>query len=115
MKSQAQMDQNSAETQKIAADSDQLIAAKEYIRSRTRLKELRLKDLALAEALVESTYSAYRSGKLGYAELVLSRKTLSDIRNQDIQLRLSIINAHLRCLNNCEQADTKTQTDENIL
>lgn len=115
MKSQAQMDQNSAETQKIAADSDQLIAAKEYIRSRTRLKELRLKDLALAEALVESTYSAYRSGKLGYAELVLSRKTLSDIRNQDIQLRLSIINAHLRCLNHCEQADTKTQTDENIL
>ena len=38
---------------------------------------------------MESTFSAYRSGQLGYAELTLARKTLNDLRAQDIQLRSS--------------------------
>jgi outer membrane protein TolC len=101
-KSQAMIDRNTAEIQKVQADSDRMDGASEYQRSLKRLKEIREKDLPLAEALVESTYSAYQTGKLGYAELVLSRRTLSDIQNQDIQLRVSVITAHLRCLNQCE-------------
>ena len=100
-RSQALIDQNSAEIQKVSALSDRADGAKEYQRSMERLQELRSKDLALAEALVESTYSAYRAGKLGYAELVLSRKTLTEIRTQDIQLRSSIVNSHLKCLDQC--------------
>ena len=112
LKSQARIDKGMAELQKATANSDVRDAAQEYLRSQKRLVELRQKDLALAEALVESTYSAYRTGKLGYAELVLSRKTLSDIRNQDIQLRVSIIASHLRCLNHCQ---TENQTPEKTL
>ncbi len=100
-RSQAVIDENAAQIQNVAANADQRDGAREYLRSKARLKELRQKDLAMGEALVDSTYSAYRSGKLGYAELVLSRKTLNDLRLQDVQLRQSIINAHLRCLNHC--------------
>ena len=98
---QAVLDRNSSEISLANAAADRLDGALEYRRSNSRLSELRAHDLPLAEALVESTYSAYRSGKLGYAELILSRKTLNDIRNQDIQLRVSILNAHLKCLTNC--------------
>lgn len=105
-KSQAAIDRNVAEIQKIAADSDQVDGAKEYQRNKARLIELRAKDLALGEALVESTYSAYREGKLGYAELVLSRRTLTDLRTQDIQLRASIVNARLKCLTRCNTSET---------
>lgn len=101
-KSQAMIDRNIAELQKINADSDQLDASQEYTRSRKRLKQLRGKDLALAEALLEGSLSSYRSGKLGYAELVLYRKMFLDLKNQEIQLRTSVISAHLRCLNKCE-------------
>ena len=106
-KSQAVIDENVAQIQAASANADQRDGAREYRRSKARLLELRRKDLALGEALVESTYSAYRSGKLGYAELVLSRKTLNDLRLQDIQLRVSIINAHLRCLNQCDRAEVQ--------
>jgi outer membrane protein TolC len=105
-KSQAAIDLNTAEIQKVSADSDQMDGTREYRRNKERLRELRTKDLPLGEALVESTYSAYRAGKLGYAELVLSRKTLTDLRNQDIQLRVSIINSHLKCLTRCEDPIT---------
>ena len=103
-KSQAVLDRNAAEVQKVSADSDRIDGAQEYLRNKRRLSEVRATDLPLAQALVDSTYSAYQTGKLGYAELVLSRKTLSDILNQDIQLRVSVISAHLRCLNQCEVA-----------
>ncbi|MGE5084881.1 MAG: TolC family protein [Bacillota bacterium] len=101
--SQALIDNNNAQMQKIAADSDRQDAANEYHRNKKRLQELRHTDLSLAEALVESTNAAYRSGKLGYAELVLARKTLADLKNQDIQLRASIVMAHMRCLDLCEE------------
>ena len=104
-RSQATIDLNVAEAARLLADSDQSDAAREYKRSRARLDELRRRDLALGEALVESTYSAYRSGKLGYAELVLSRKILNDLRTQDILLRLSIVSAHLRCLTECDRVN----------
>jgi len=100
---QARVDRDQAHLQKIAADSDQSEARAEYRRSRARLVELKAKDLPLGEALMESTQSAYRSGKLGYSELVLARKTLTDLRNQEIQLRVAIIGAHLRCLDTCDK------------
>ena len=109
-KAQARIDYTTAELQKVGADADQADAAAEYQRSKKRLVELRKTDLVLAEALLDSTYSAYRSGKLGYAELVLARKTLMDLKNQDIQLRNSIIMAHLRCLQNCEAANGEKGT-----
>jgi outer membrane protein TolC len=95
---QARLDEQTARLQLLSAESDRQGAVQEYERSRGRLKEIREKDLPLAEALMESTFSAYRSGKLGYAELTLARKTLNDLRAQDIQLRSSSISAHLRCL-----------------
>lgn len=101
MTAQSNLDKSSAEIQLQQANVDQADAAREYKRSTARLNEIRNRDLALAETLVESTFSAYRSGKLGFAELMSSRKTLADLKNQELQLKISIINAHLRCLNNC--------------
>ena len=95
---QSRLDEQNARLQLVSAESDREQAEREYARSRARLKEIRDKDLPLAQALMDSTFSAYRSGKLGYAELTLARKTLNDLRAQDIQLRSSIISAHLRCL-----------------
>jgi len=95
---QARLDEQMARLQLLNAESDREQAKREYERSRTRLKEIREKDMPLAEALVESTFSAYRSGKLGFAELILARRTLNDLRAQDIQLRSTIIMAHLKCL-----------------
>ncbi len=111
VKAQARSDRNAAEIQQATADSDVEEASREFRRNHKRLAELRNTDLALAEALVESTASAYRAGKLGYAELVLSRKTMNDLRIQDIQLRSGLILARLRCLNQCETtAVTKGNT-----
>ena len=101
-KDQATVDEGAAKKSLLNAESDRSAAAQEYLQSRRRLKEIREKDLTLAEALVLSTLSAYRSGKLGFAELVLARKTVTDLRVQDIQLRTSVIQSHLKCLNDCE-------------
>lgn len=100
-RAQASIDRASSELQLIAADSDQRDGAREYQRDLKRLRELREKDLALAEALMDSTFSAYRSGKLGFSELIMARRTLTDLKTQDIQLRAALLNAHLRCLNSC--------------
>jgi outer membrane protein TolC len=99
---QAVLNQKAAELDLLRADTEIKQAKKEYQRSKKRLVEIREKDIPLATALVESTYSAYKAGKLGFAELVLSRKTLSDLRLQDIQLRSAIVQNHLKCLNQCE-------------
>lgn len=101
-KSQAVIDRDTARLAAIAAEADRRDAAREYARGRVRLREIREKDKPMAEALMESTLSAYKSAKLGFAELVLARKTLSDLRAQDVQLRSAIIAARLRCLSRCE-------------
>ncbi len=106
-KSQAAIDRNTAELQLASLRADKKDAARAFVNGRARLRELRDRDLALAEALVESTFSAYRTGKLGFAELVLAKKTLSDLRAQEIQLRGSVINARLRCLTGCENEEKK--------
>lgn len=103
-KAQARIDENQAFAKQVDARADVDEARKEYRHARGRLRELREKDLILAQALVESTSSAYRQGRLGFAELVLSRRTLTDLRAQDIALRTTIVAAHLRCLNSCQGA-----------
>jgi outer membrane protein TolC len=99
---QSKVDADTAEVLRISANSDQMDAAKEYRRNRARLAELRAHDLPLAEAWYEGTSSGYRSGKFSFADLVLSRKTLTDLKNQDIQLRVSVVSARVRCLASCE-------------
>lgn len=98
-RSQSALDRSAAELQLQAALADRKDAAREYERSKGRLQELREKDLPLAESLMESTFSAYKSGRLGIAEVVLARKTLTDLRTQEVQLRASVVLSHLRCLN----------------
>lgn len=100
-RAQANIDEGTAELQLAEAKADEEEGAREYQRSKARLEELRQKDLSLAEALRESILSAYRAGKVGFAELVLARKTYSDLKAQEAQLKTSIINAHLRCLSSC--------------
>ena len=102
-KTRARLDENNAYVKRVMAASDVAEARREYRHARGRLAELRAKDLTLGEALSESTSSAYRQGRLGFAELVLSRKTLADLRAQDISLRGTIIDAHLRCLDQCNE------------
>ena len=101
-KALARLDENQAFAKQVGARADVDEARKEYQHARGRLRELREKDLILAQALVESTSSAYRQGRLGFAELILSRKTMADLRAQDINLRTTIVAAHLRCLNSCQ-------------
>jgi hypothetical protein len=57
----------------------------------------------MAEALMQSTLSSYKTGQLGFAELVLARKTLSDLRIQEVQMRGSVLLARLRCLDRCAE------------
>ncbi|HVE12239.1 MAG TPA: TolC family protein, partial [Elusimicrobiota bacterium] len=96
-RSQAVMDEAAAALALQAAQADRVQAALDYRRGRSRLSELRARDLPLAEALIESSLTAYKAGKIGLAELVLARKTLAELRTQDVQLRASLISAHLRC------------------
>ncbi len=101
-KDQAIIDKSNAEIQLINSHADRHDGEREYHRSSDRLHQLRVKDLPLAEALLESTLSSYRSGRVGFAEVVIARKILADLRIQEIQLKGSVINAHFRCLNDCK-------------
>jgi outer membrane protein TolC len=101
-KSQAILDRSSAELEKVQIGADRLEAAKTFVRNRNILRDIRSKDLPTGQALLESSYSAYRAGQLGYAEMALSRKTLTDLRLKDVELRSLILNARLKCLDVCE-------------
>lgn len=101
-RSQATLEKSEAITQKIQLDSDREEAAKTFVRSRNHLREIRARDLSLGQALLESSIAAYRGGQIGYAEMVLARKTLIDLRIKDVELRSSIVEARLKCLNRCE-------------
>ena len=101
-RAQARLDKHTAEVAWLDASADRELAAKDFRRSKKRVAELRAKDLALAEALVQSTLAAYKIGKLGFAELMMSRKTLADLRSQEIQLQSSMVLARFKCLEVCE-------------
>ena len=97
-KNQAVLDQAAAKSRMIQAELDKTDAALEYSRSRKLLKELREKEIPMAEMLVSATFSDYINGKVGFAELMQSRKTLMDIQSREIQLRASTILCHLRAI-----------------
>jgi len=101
-KAQNAFDRHNAEVSVLNARNDEEDAAREYQRSKKRIQELRDKDIALAEALVESTFASYKTGKLGFAELMLSRKTLWDLKTQEVQLKIAAVQARLKCLLKCE-------------
>jgi outer membrane protein TolC len=101
-KNQAIIEKKDAEVNLLNAQSDRILASRDYQSTHKRLEELRSKDLPLAEAMMESTNSSYKAGKLGFAELILARKTLADLRVQDIQLRRTLLSDRLRCLQNCQ-------------
>jgi len=110
-KSQAVLDQSNSEVSLLRARSDRAAAAGEYRRDLERLEELRKKDLPLAEVMMDSAFSSYKAGKLGFAELILARKNLTDLKIQDIQLRSNIVLNHLRCLDACQADQPMTKTE----
>jgi outer membrane protein TolC len=101
-KSQALLDRSAAQLQNVQVSSDRQEAAKAFVRNRNQLADIRKNDLPMARALLESSYSAYRAGQLGYAEMALSRKTITDLYLKDIELRSLVISARLKCLDVCE-------------
>jgi outer membrane protein TolC len=101
-RAQTAFDRHNAEVAILNAHSDEEDAAREFQRDKKRIDELKTKDIALAEALVETTFASYKTGKLGFAELLLSRKTLSDLKTQEVQLKIAAIQARLKCLSKCE-------------
>lgn len=76
-----------------------------FERSRRVLKQLREHDMPLAEAMVESTFASYKGGKLGFAELLLAKRTWLDLKREDVQLRQTLIEARLNCLSSCDTKD----------
>ncbi len=101
-KSQAVLDKSEATLQKIQVESDRMDAARVFSRSGEYLNELRKTDLPLSQSLLESAYSAYRAGQIGYADMVLSRKTYIDLKLKEIELRTAIVTARLKCLDQCD-------------
>ncbi len=102
IRNQSLIDEENARLLALAALSDQVDAAREYARSSRRLNQIRKEDLGLAQALVDSAFAVYRTGRLRLTDVLQARKTLLDLKTQDIQLRQSIVVSHLRCLNRCE-------------
>lgn len=74
-----------------------------YQRATEVLKKLRTHDMPLAEVMVDSTFASYKGGKLGFAELLLAKRTWLDLKREDVQLRQTILGARLVCLNNCDK------------
>lgn len=78
-------------------------AKKDWRRISERLSEINGKDLALAEAFVESSVASYRSGKVGLADLVLARKTRLELKIEEINLKAQKLVAKTVCLTECEK------------
>lgn len=94
-KMQAELDRNNADKKWMDAKSD-------WMRTTARLREIWDKDLALAEVLVESSLASYRAGKVGFADLVLARRTRLDLKVEEIQLKAQRLVAKTVCLTECE-------------
>lgn len=112
--SQATIDRNAADLQRVQLEADRIEAARAFLRIKNYLKEIRQKNLPLGQALLESSYAAYRAGQVGYAEMVLSRKTLIELRLKEIDLRSQLISARLKCLDACESTSVKFHFQESV-
>lgn len=78
------------------------LAKKDWKRTLNRLTEIEGKDLALAEAFVESALASYRQGKVGLAELALARRTKLDLKIEQVNLKAQKLIAKTVCLTECE-------------
>lgn len=87
----------------IEVEKEILNAQDTFRRSRKIYDKLMRQDLPMAEAMVDSTLAAYRQGKLGFSELILSKRTWLDLKKEEVDLKLKILSARLVCLKNCER------------
>ena len=94
----ARQDQESAKIAKIQAANDQSDNCKRWLRGSERIKELEARDLPMAEAWIESTEAAYRRGRVGFAEILLARKTIFDLRNQLVTSKSNAVLNQIRSL-----------------
>lgn len=78
-------------------------ASHQFLRSKKIFKKLIEHDLPMAETMVDSTLAAYKQGKLGFSELVLAKRTWLDLKKEEVNLKLSMLNARLVCLSSCER------------
>lgn len=77
-------------------------ARNEYKRNKKILQKLRTHDMPMAETMVDSTLASYKSGKLGFSELLLAKRTWIDLRKEEVQLKKSLLSARLNCLSLCD-------------
>jgi outer membrane protein TolC len=89
------------------AKTAQVLSARKYRQIGNRIKEMDEKDLPMADAMAESSLSAYRSGKLGFSELILTKKINKDLKAQAISLRVALLQTQLKCLAHCENEGLK--------
>lgn len=92
-----------AKMRKIQSEKDAEDAANTFRRNREILKKLSSHDLPMAETMVDSTLAAYKQGKLGFSELILAKRTWLDLKKEEVNLKISLINNRLTCLNSCER------------
>lgn len=102
LRSQSIIEKNQAEIEYVRLLAQRRESAKEFKRSQRFLKELYDKNLPLGQSLVETTYSAYRAGQLGYIEMIMSRRTLIDLKLREIELKSQILKSRIKCLDKCE-------------
>lgn len=97
-KAVARQEQEGVRIQKVQAEVDQSDACLRWQRGSLRLKELATRDLPMSEAWIESTEAAYRRGRVGFAEMLLARKTNFDLRSQQVQTKVTTVQNLLRSL-----------------
>ncbi len=78
------------------------VAVASFSRNKKIYDKLKAHDLPMAEAMVDSTLAAYKQGKLGFSELILAKRTWLDLKKEEVNLKLSMLNARLVCLSHCE-------------
>jgi outer membrane protein TolC len=78
-------------------------AYRSYDRNKMIYQKLINHDLPMAETMVDSTFAAYRQGKLGFSELILAKRTWLDLKKEEVSLKQNLLNSRLVCLDNCER------------
>jgi outer membrane protein TolC len=78
-------------------------ASHQFLRNKKIFEKLLAHDLPMAETMVDSTLAAYKQGKLGFSELILAKRTWLDLKKEEVNLKLSMLNARLICLSSCER------------
>ncbi len=87
---------------KLEAEKNASKAARDFKRNRGVLERLRKHDLPMSEVMVDSTLASYKAGRLGFSELILAKRTWLDLKKEEINLKLSLLNNRLICLQDCD-------------